>query len=73
MLSEAGETEDCYLAYDERDFGKKGQHKINGYSLSENYEKDVYKRQTDTIPTIQYIQNPSSNLTPSKNLSYVMG
>lgn len=38
MLSEAGETEDCYLAYDERDFGKKGQHKINGYSLSENYE-----------------------------------
>ncbi len=27
-----------YLAYDERDFGKKGQHKINGYSLSENYE-----------------------------------
>ena len=38
ILSEAGETEDCYLAYDERDFGKKGQHKINGYSLSENYE-----------------------------------
>ena len=38
MLAEAGETEDTYLAYDERDFGRKGQHKINGYAISENYE-----------------------------------
>ena len=38
MLAEAGETEDTHLAYDERDFGKKGQHKINGYAISENYE-----------------------------------
>ena len=38
MLAEAGETEDTHLAYDERDFGRKGQHKINGYSISENYE-----------------------------------
>lgn len=42
MLSEAGETEDCYLAYDERDFGKKGQHKINGYSLSEIMRMSIY-------------------------------
>ena len=27
---------------------------------------------TDTIPTIQYIQNPSSNLTPSKNVSTIV-
>ena len=38
MLSEAGETENAFLAYDERDFGKKGQHKINGYAISDNYE-----------------------------------
>lgn len=38
MLSEAGETENASLAYDERDFGKKGQHKINGYAISDNYE-----------------------------------
>lgn len=38
MLSEAGETENTSLAYDERDFGKKGQHKINGYAISDNYE-----------------------------------
>ena len=38
MLAEAGETEDTHLAYDERDFGRKGQHKINGYAIFENYE-----------------------------------
>lgn len=38
MLSEAGETENAYLAYDERDLGRKGQHKINGYAISDNYE-----------------------------------
>lgn len=38
MLAEAGETEDARIAYDERDFGKKGQHKINGYAISDNYE-----------------------------------
>lgn len=38
MLSEAGETENASVVYDERDFGKKGQHKINGYAISDNYE-----------------------------------
>ena len=38
MLSEAGETENTYIAYDERDLGRKGQHKINGYAISDNYE-----------------------------------
>lgn len=38
MLSEAGETENVSIAYDEKDFGKKGQHKINAYAISDNYE-----------------------------------
>lgn len=38
LLSEAGETEGALLAYDERDLGRKGQHKINGYAISDNYE-----------------------------------
>ena len=38
MLAEAGETENVTVAYDERDFGKRGQHKINGYAISDNYE-----------------------------------
>ena len=33
MLAEAGETENVTVAYDERDFGKRGQHKINGYAM----------------------------------------
>lgn len=38
MLSDAGETENTTIAYDEKDFGKKGQHKINGYAVSDDYE-----------------------------------
>lgn len=38
MLSDAGETENTSIAYDEKDFGKKGQHKINAYAISDNYE-----------------------------------
>lgn len=38
MLAEAGETENASVAYDERDLGRKGQHKINGYAISDNYE-----------------------------------
>ena len=38
MLSEAGETENAYLAYDEKALGKKNQHKINAYAISDNYE-----------------------------------
>lgn len=38
MLANAGETENTTIAYDEKDFGRKGQHKINGYAISDNYE-----------------------------------
>lgn len=38
MLAEAGEIENATIAYDEKDLGRKGQHKINGYAVSDNYE-----------------------------------
>ena len=38
MLAEAGETENATPAYDEKELGTKGQHKINGYAMSDNYE-----------------------------------
>ncbi|MBK5719545.1 AIPR family protein [Dysgonomonas sp. Marseille-P4677] len=38
ILSDAGETENADIAYDEKDIGRKGQHKINAYAVSENYE-----------------------------------
>lgn len=38
MLAEAGETENVVVAYDEKDLQRKGQHRINAYAVSENYE-----------------------------------
>lgn len=38
LLSEAGETENTTVAYDEKDFGTKKTHKINGYAISDSYE-----------------------------------
>lgn len=38
LLSEAGETENAREAYDEGQLGTKNQHKINAYSVSDNYE-----------------------------------
>lgn len=38
LLSEAGETENTTVAYDEKDLGTKNMHKINGYAISDNYE-----------------------------------
>jgi hypothetical protein len=38
MLSDAGETENAYVAYDEKALGTKNQHKINAYAISDNYE-----------------------------------
>lgn len=42
MLAEAGETENATPAYDEKELGTKGQHKINGYAMSDNYETVIY-------------------------------
>jgi hypothetical protein len=38
LLIEAGETENVRIAYDEKGLGTRSQHKINAYSISENYE-----------------------------------
>lgn len=38
LLAGAGETENVRVAYDESSLGRKNQHKINAYSISENYE-----------------------------------
>lgn len=38
ILAEGGETENARIAYDEKALGTKKQHKINAYSISENYE-----------------------------------
>ena len=38
LLAEAGEVENCRLAYDEKALGTPKQHKINAYAISENYE-----------------------------------
>ena len=38
LLAEAGETENVRVAYDEKSLGTKNQHKINAYSISDNYE-----------------------------------
>ena len=37
VLSEAGETENATVAFDEKDLGTKKQHKINGYAIADNY------------------------------------
>lgn len=38
LLAEAGETENVRVAYDEKALGTRNQHKINAYSISDNYE-----------------------------------
>lgn len=56
LLSEAGETENTTVAYDEKDFGTKKTHKINGYAISDNYETvDLFitiYRPEEEIPVI---------------------
>lgn len=56
LLSEAGETENTTVAYDEKDFGTKKAHKINGYAISDNYETvDLFitiYRMGEEIPVI---------------------
>lgn len=37
-LADAGETANVIVAYDERNLGRAGQHMINGYAISDNYE-----------------------------------
>lgn len=56
MLADGGETENTAIAYDEKDFGKKGQHKINGYAISDNYETvDLFISIFDNSDTIRTV------------------
>ena len=38
LLAAAGESENIVVKYDEKGLGTPNQHKINAYSISENYE-----------------------------------
>jgi len=54
MLAAAGETENVMVSYDEKALGTKFQHKINAYSISDNYENldlfiTIYKGTEDII------------------------
>jgi hypothetical protein len=61
LLADAGEVENYRTAYDEKALGTSKQHKINGYSISENYEtvdlfitifkgtEDISKTSTDEV------------------------
>jgi len=56
ILADAGETENADIAYDEKDTGRKGQHKINAYAVSENYETvDLFISIFDFSETIPVI------------------
>lgn len=56
MLSEAGETENADIAFDQKELGKKGQHKINGYAIADNYETvDLFISIFESASTIQTI------------------
>lgn len=54
-----GETENADIAFDEKELGKKGQHKINAYAIADNYETvDLFIsifEPSDTIQTIAKI------------------
>jgi len=54
LLADCGETENATIAYDEKDMGKRGQHKINGYAVSDNYETvdlfiTIYKAEENIV------------------------
>ncbi len=69
MLSETGETENATVAYDERDFGKKGQHKINGYAISDNYENvDLFISIYNNVSEIKSISKADMD-TAAKRIS----
>lgn len=53
MLMQANETENAVVAYDEKAFGTKNQHKINGYAVSEA---------CDTIDLFISIYEPSDSI-----------
>jgi len=70
LLSEAGETENAAVAYDEKDFGTRSTHKINGYALSDNYETvdlfiSIYK--PEELPPVIYKKEVDQAVTRITN------
>ncbi len=56
MLSEAGETENAEIAFDQKELGRKGQHKINAFAIPENYETvDLFISIFESAENIQSI------------------
>lgn len=56
ILSDVGETENPSVAYEERFIGTKDQLKINGFSISDNYETvDVFITLYESAPDIQNV------------------
>ena len=53
MLTQANETDNAVVAYDEKALGTRNQHKINGYAISES---------CDTIDLFVSIYNPSDTI-----------
>ncbi|RYG04503.1 MAG: hypothetical protein EOO02_05985 [Chitinophagaceae bacterium] len=53
-LADAGETANIIVAYDERNLGRAGQHMINGYAISDNYETiDLFISIHNNGPTLR--------------------
>lgn len=56
ILADAGETGNVVVAYDEKDLQKKGQHRINAYAISDNYETvDLFISVFNQVETIQSV------------------
>ncbi|MEJ8841896.1 AIPR family protein [Lacibacter sp. H375] len=59
-LADAGETANVIIAYDERNLTRAGQHMINGYAISDNYET------VDLFITIHNNNNEAVKLSKSE-------
>lgn len=76
LLSDAGETENPLVAYDEKDLRTRKQHKINGYSISEDYETldlfiSIYKPEEAVWPVYKTdVQQAATRLTNFFRKSY---
>jgi hypothetical protein len=69
LLAEGGETENVRVAYDEKALGTKSQHKINAYSISDNYETvDLFVTIFKGTPEIERILKDDIE-TASKRIS----
>lgn len=60
MLSDAGETENTSVAYDDKALGTKKQHKINGYAISDNYET------VDLFITLYHVEDAITTVTKAE-------